>query len=261
MHRFRTFVALLVLVTFTDFAFAAQVQVISLTGAVTARSATAPERALRRGDLVQSGTSIRTGTNSTAVLRFDDGQAVALKSLTTFNIDSYQYDPATPGAGQMIMSLLAGGLRIITGAVASTNRSAYSLRTQTATIGIRGTDFLIAISAGDYAQVIEGAISMTTEKGALLVAAGQSAFSAGAALLPATIPPAAVPAGLFNELLAIPINVSAGASAAGAGAGVSGTTATALGIGAAVALGVGVAAAATSDDGGGSSTTTHHGGR
>jgi hypothetical protein len=259
MRRFRTFVAFVVLVTYASFGFAAQVQVVSLSGTVTARSATVPERALRQGDLVAEGTRVQTGPNSTAVLRFDDGQVVALKSLTSFSLDNYKYDPATPGAGQMIMSLIAGGLRVVTGAVGSRNRSAFALKTQTATIGIRGTDFLVAISGGDYAQVIEGLIAITTEKGTELVAAGQTVFSAAANVLPATIPPSAAPAGLFNELLTIPLaGTGAGTAAVGAGAGISGTTAAALGLGAAIAIGAAAAAAAGSDDGGGGSTTTHH---
>jgi hypothetical protein len=145
---------------------------------------------------------------------------------------------------------------VVTGAVGSRNRSAWSLKSPTATIGIRGTDFAFAISNGDYAQVVDGAISITTQKGTQVVSAGQTAFSAGPNILPSTIPPGSAPAGLFNELMSIPLGGAAGGSAAGAGVGISTGVGTALGIGAAVAVGVGAAAAAAS--GGGSSSTTHH---
>jgi hypothetical protein len=254
MQRFRTVVALLVLITFTNLGYAAQVQVVSLSGNVTARSATEPVRSLKQGDVVTEGMRVQTGSGSKAVLRFDDGQVVALKSATSLTLNSYKYDAQNAGAGQVIMSLLSGGLRVVTGAVGRTNRSAWSLRTTTATMGIRGTDFLVAIANGDYAQVIDGSISLTTQKGTHVLNAGQTAFSAGANLLPSTIPASSAPAGLFTEIMSIPIGGAAGGAAAGAGAGMSIGVGTVVGVGALIAVGIGAAAAG----GGGSSSSTNH---
>jgi hypothetical protein len=254
MQNFRAIVAVLVLVTFTNLGYAAQVQVVSLTGNVTARGVTQPERTLKQGDLLSEGVQILTGPGGRAVLRFDDGQVVALKSATTFTIANYSYDAANPGAGRVVMSLLAGGMRVITGAIGRTNRQAFTLRTQTATMGIRGTDFAVVLAKGDYAQVLDGSISITTQKGTQVVNAGQTAFSAGANTLPATIAPGSVPPGLFTDVLSIPVGGAAGGAAAGAGAGMSVGVGAAVGIGAAIAIGIGAAAAAS---GGGSSTTNH----
>jgi hypothetical protein len=179
---------------------------------------------------------------------------VALKSATSLTLNSYKYDAQNAGAGQVVMSLLSGGLRIVTGAVGRTNRPGWSLRTPTATMGIRGTDFLVAVATGDYAQVMDGSISLTTQKGTHVLNAGQTAFSAGANLLPATVPASSVPAGLFTEIMSIPIGAGAGGAAAGAGAGMSVGVGTVIGVGALIAVGIGAAAAG---GGGGSSTTNH----
>ena len=255
MQRFRTVVALLVLITFTNVGYAAQVQVVSLSGNVTARSATEPVRSLKQGDVVTEGMRVQTGPASKAVLRFDDGQVVALKSATSLTLNSYKYDAQNAGAGQIVMSLVTGGLRVITGAVGRTNRPGWSLRTPTATMGIRGTDVLVAIANGDYAQVIDGSISLTTQKGVHVVNAGQTAFSAGPNVLPSTIPASSAPAGVFTEIMSIPMGAGAGGAAAGAGAGISAGLGTALGVGALIAIGIGAAAAG--GGGGGNSTTNH----
>jgi hypothetical protein len=234
----------------------ASVQVAQASGDVTAQSALVPHRQLKAGDVLGSGYTVTTGQNSHVVLRFDDGQIVALKSLSSLQIDSYKYESGNPAAGEVIMSLLTGGLRTITGLVANTNRSAFALRTPSATIGIRGTDFLAALYQGTYTLVNSGAISMTNPKGATDFAVEETGFAAGPNAAPSKIPASAVPEGLFTELQGISLSSALrGGSSAGAGTGVS---ATAIGIGAAVAIGIGVAVAAGGDDDGGGTTTTHH---
>jgi hypothetical protein len=252
MSRMRRAVAFVMLLVFANFAFAAQVEVVTLKGTVTAQTGTQPERPLKQGDALTDKTRIKTGPGSSAVLRFDDGQVIALKSLSRFSIDAYEYEASNPGAGKMLMSLVAGGLRAITGLVGNTNKSNFALKTPLATIGIRGTHFLVSILQGDYVRVLEGSISMTTDKGTGLFTAGQTGFAAGTNLLPSVIPGGAAPTGVFDELLLLQLP---GGAANGAAAPVGGMSATQVGIGVGLVIGIGAAAAASS---GGSSTTTHH---
>jgi protein involved in polysaccharide export with SLBB domain len=160
--------------------------------------------------------------------------------------------------------LLKGGMRAITGLLANTNRSAFSLQTSTATIGIRGTDFMTVLYQGIYSQVTSGSISATTSQGTGVFAAGQTMHAASAAALPASIPAAAVPAGLFSELQAIPLaalGTTPGGAAAGAGPAAGGAvTSTAAAFTFLGVLGVAAVAAAAGGDEGSSTTTTttHH---
>ena len=252
MRAMRSTVALVVLVCFSTWSMAASVQVTSITGTATGQKGGAPEQRLKVGDTLGTGSVVSTGQSSSVVLRFDDGQIVALKSLSRFSIDSYRYDAKNPGAGEVIMSLLAGGMRAITGLVGNSNRSAFALKTPVATIGIRGTDFLAALSQGLYTQTTSGAISVTTGKGTVAFPVAQNSFTASANVLPTGIPPTALPAGIFSELQAISLGAAGGAST---GATLGGFSGTALGVGAIIAVGIGAAAAAAS---GGGSTTTHH---
>jgi hypothetical protein len=242
----RSVVVLVMLLCFTNWTMAASVQVVRLQGTVRAQVGSGPEQTLRPGDTVGQGTTISTAQNSNVVLRFDDGQMVALKSLSRFTIESYRYDAKDPSAGQMIMSLLSGGMRAITGLVANSNRSAFALKTPVATIGIRGTDLLAALSQGLYTQTKVGSISVATTKGTEVYGATQYSFTASPAVLPAPVTPAALPAGLFTELEAISLTGAAGGTSTGAGMGLS--PGAALGIGGIIAISVGAALAAGSDD-------------
>lgn len=246
MRAMRSVVVMVILLCFTNWTMAATVQVMRVQGTVIAQVGTGPEQTLRPGDTVRQGTTISTGQGSHVVLRFDDGQMVALKSLSRFTLESYRYDAKDPGAGQIIMSLLSGGMRAITGLVANTNRSAFALKTPVATIGIRGTDFFAALSQGLYNQVKAGVISVSSTKGTEVFGAGQYAFTASPAVLPAGVAPSALPAGIFTELEAITLTGAAGSASAGAGMGLS--PGAALGIGGLIAVGVGAALAAGSDD-------------
>jgi hypothetical protein len=257
MGCFRRVVALLTLLAFTNLAWATQVQITNITGSVTGRSGSGPEQPLKVGDTISDGMRVQTGPGATAVLRFDDGQIVSLKSASSFSVDNYRYEPGSPGAGKMLLSFLTGGMRIITGAVGKSNPSAFALKSPTATMGIRGTDFMLATTAnGDYAQVLDGSISITTGKGTQILNAGQTAYSAGANLIPTTIPSGAAPAGIFDELMGIPLGSAGGGAAAGAGASTGMSAATYVGIGAALAIGIGAAAAL--GGGGSNNSTTHH---
>ena len=72
------------------------------------------------------------------------------------------------------MSLLAGGIRTLTGRIGKTRRDAYLMNTPTASIGVRGTDYELRLCAGDcpagspdglYLGVTEGQIEARNEAG------------------------------------------------------------------------------------------------
>jgi len=157
---------------FTDFALANAV-VTSMTGTAQAQVGTGPTRSLRQGDEVGQGTTVSTGANSSVVLKFDDGQVAALTANSRMTITTYQYNPQAQ-SGNILLSLIDGGMRAITGLIGKGQPSNVAYRAATATIGIRGTDVTIATSAGNVVvSVTEGAISFTFEGRTITVPAGQ----------------------------------------------------------------------------------------
>lgn len=161
---------------FADWALANAV-VTSVTGTAQAQLGTAPARQLRQGDEVGQGATVSTGANSSLVLKFDDGQVAALTANSRMTITAYQYNPQTQ-SGNVLLSLIDGGMRAITGLIGRRTPSQVAYRAATATIGIRGTDVVIATAAGNVVVTVnEGSITFTFAGQTITVPAGQGAFT------------------------------------------------------------------------------------
>jgi hypothetical protein len=160
MKRVSAFLALVALL-FAGLAFANTATVTSSTGTVQVQTGTAPARVLRTGDVVRQGDTVMTGPVSSAVLKFEDGQVAALTANSRMTVTAYQYNPQT-GAGSVLLSLINGGMRAITGLIGRRTPNNVAYRAATATIGIRGTDVTIVTSEGNVVvTVTEGVISFS----------------------------------------------------------------------------------------------------
>lgn len=168
------------------------------SGKVTAVDAAGVPRTLNKGSELNLGDTVNTD-GGRAQVRFIDGAYVSLQPNTQLKIDEYRYDGKTDGTEKGTLSLIKGALRTITGAIGRVNRDTYRVNTQSATIGIRGTEYLASVVNSLSVSVGEGAISLTNKAGELVVSSGQSAFVADANTLPVltfqkpALPPEAAP--------------------------------------------------------------------
>jgi len=146
------------------------------TGGVNAVGPDGQTRPLTKGSEIAQGETIDTGTGR-AQLRFTDGGYVSLQPQTQFRLETYGYDKDDPKKNSVVMNLLKGGLRTITGLIGKTNREGYKLQTATATVGIRGTEFSITGFPDGSIQfyVSDGAIDVTNQSGSSTLNGGQSA--------------------------------------------------------------------------------------
>ncbi|MEK6209773.1 MAG: FecR family protein [Pseudomonadota bacterium] len=230
------------------------------TGYVTVATAQAPAKAASNGMGIDNGAIVSTGTNGQAVIKFQDGQIVALQSKSVFRISDYQFNQAAPEKGQSFLALLQGGARIVTGLIGNRNREGWKLALPTATAGIRGTDFSAAIrESAAYFKVNSGSISSTNGGGTAVFAAGQNALADNVSTLTRLISDSELPPGLFSELEGMSLTGSLSGPATGA-AGPAGPMigpvpvwAVGLGIGAA-AIGATIASENDHDN----ATTTQH---
>jgi hypothetical protein len=212
---------------------------------------------------IVSGSTITTGVGAQAIVKFDDDQQVVLNENTTFRVTDFRYRAAEPRADRAVFDLLRGALRFISGVVGARNPNVVRLRVPQATIGIRGTDFMVALVNPAYVNVVSGAISATNGGGAVVFGAGSIGQVASASALAVPIPASALPAAAssaFAKLAAAQVAAAvtpAAASSAAAGAATGAVAAPTAGVGAAVAVGVGAALIGTAVNEGGT-TTTHH---
>lgn len=118
----------------------------SVRGAVQLRSVDGSLRAARSGDPMAATDQVVTDAASAASIVLRDGTALMVGPSSQFELKTFHFD-ATTQDGSVLVSLLRGSLRMITGLIGRTHPEAVRVDTQTATIGIRGTDFIVR--AGD----------------------------------------------------------------------------------------------------------------
>lgn len=218
-------------------------------------------RPLQSGARVESGSKIITGANGFALLRFDDGQLIALEKDTDFSIEQYRYNRAEPGAGSAFFSMLRGSLRAITGLIGQSNKAAFRLNTPTATIGIRGSDWMAALLQNNlYTGVNAGGINV----GSTAVVSGQYSATLGGAPTQ-LVSFSQLPANVFGSLPQLSLGAAsstAGSAASGAstasGAGIAGVSTGTIAVGVGIA---GVVAITSSNDDATNNhaTPSHHG--
>lgn len=179
--------------------------VTHLSGTISAKRADGSTRLLSINSEIREGDELTTQHDTYARLRFADGGEVVMRPETTLQINNYAYDAGRPAGDNVVLGLLRGGLRAITGLVGKRNRDAYKVRTSTATIGIRGTHFGALLCANDCAgvatvsgqppenglhvDVASGAVIVANGGGERLLDAGQFGFVRDAATAPILRPP------------------------------------------------------------------------
>jgi hypothetical protein len=125
----------------------------AVSGTVAVQNPEGTTRLLAPRSEVRPGDVVSTQSDSYAKLRFSDGGELALRPNTQVRIEAYRFNPDAPREDSIILGLLKGGLRSITGLISRRgDRDAYQLRTPTATIGIRGTDYVARVCTDDCAQ-------------------------------------------------------------------------------------------------------------
>lgn len=161
----------------TSFAFA-NATATSVSGTVSAQNGAA-SRVVRQGDTLRAGEIVTTGAGSSAVLRFEDGQLAVLGANSKMQIQAFEYNPQAK-TGNIVLNLLAGGMRAITGLIGQSNPQRVAYKAGNYTIGIRGTDVTIATAGGDVVVTVNsGSISFTIGGQTYTVTAGDGAFMSG----------------------------------------------------------------------------------
>ena len=141
-------------------------RIIMARGDVKAISGDGVIRQLKRRDSIYSHEMIKTGEKSKVQIRFIDNALLALKENSELNIKAYVYSEVNEKDNQVLMELVTGGFRTLTGKIGKGNKEAYKVDTPVASIGIRGTLYDVQISFDKIlAGVWKGGISLNTPQG------------------------------------------------------------------------------------------------
>lgn len=99
-------------------------------------------RAVQPGEAVRPGERIRTGKDGAASLVLKDGTVLVLGPDSTADLSQYQFNSTTQ-EGNLLVELLQGSVRMVTGLLAKVNPERFKVKTPTAVVGVRGTDFIV----------------------------------------------------------------------------------------------------------------------
>jgi hypothetical protein len=130
---------------------------------------------LFKNDQVFADETIATVRKSSAQIRFIDDTNLWLGESSQVVLDTFVFDPST-GTGQMVAELGVGLFRFVTGNLPN---DGVEIITPVATIGVRGTDFSVAVAEDGSTEVTVYAGMVTVSPlaggGAQSVGAGETA--------------------------------------------------------------------------------------
>lgn len=172
-----------------------------MSGTLAAMKPDGSTRVLALQSEVESGETISTQKDTFARLKFSDGGEVVLRPDSVFKIEGYNFNQEQPKQDSFFARMVKGGARFVTGLIGKRDdRNAYGVRAATATIGIRGTQYVVLVCPGAscspgmkdgaYTLVFEGSINVHNEFGEITCGAGQICFTPldGAPILLPEIP-------------------------------------------------------------------------
>lgn len=179
--------------------------VTHLSGTLAAKRADGSTHLLSIASEIREGDELTTQRDTYARLKFADGGEVVMRPDTALQVSAYTYNADKPASDNVVLGLLRGGLRALTGMIGKRNRDAFKVHTTTATIGIRGTHFGVLLCAdncsgiptvsgqppdnGLHLDVASGAIVVTNNSGQQIFNAGQFGFVRDNLTLPVIRPP------------------------------------------------------------------------
>lgn len=149
--------------------------VLAASGTVILQGAAGAARVAGVDAPLQSGDRVLTEAGSSAELRYADGTRVLLGPRSSIEVPQFRFEPARPDDSQMVVRLLRGAMRVVTGTIARQRPANARFLANTATIGIRGTDFTVRACDGDC-RVADDATVARAGSGEL---AGRVAASGG----------------------------------------------------------------------------------
>ena len=143
------------LLSLSGYSYAAAGKVVNVSGPLFAVASSGAKRVLSVGSEVEQGDTLITEEKTYARVKFTDQGDITLRPGTQLKVDSYAYAQEKPAEDNVALSLFKGALRSVTGLIGKRgNQDAYKLQTATATIGIRGTDYVVEYVPGPQASAI-----------------------------------------------------------------------------------------------------------
>ena len=164
-------------------------KVVHLSGPLFAKKANGVVKALSVKSEVESGDTLVTEKNTYAMVRFIDNSEITLKPGSTMTVENFSFDNDKQEDDQASFKLVKGGLRSVTGLLGKRSKEKFELKTPSATIGIRGTTFLVEyVEEGQEQKLAAARAFLLASTAALPVASDAGPIAPPVLLAQANIP-------------------------------------------------------------------------
>lgn len=126
------------------------------------------ERQLKRGKPIFEGDTVSTGNGAMLQMNMLDNGLISLAENSVFTVESYS-DSGESGEN-VLLNMVEGGFRAVTGGIGQKNPSAVKVRTTVASIGIRGTGYeVFEYNDSLYISMLSGSVELSNRAGNLLI--------------------------------------------------------------------------------------------
>ena len=139
-----TAILLALMATATTAALAADVGEIKIVRGAAHLERGKQSLPLSVGMPVQENDKVVTGDDGTVGITFADNSLLSVGPNSVFAIDRYVFD-STTHAGQFDSTLSKGTLAVISGKMVKQSPEAMHVRTPSAIMGVRGTEFIVRV--------------------------------------------------------------------------------------------------------------------
>lgn len=96
------------------------------------------------GTVIESNDTVSVGSNTKLTITFADNSTAKITENSKLVIDDFVYDPK--GSSKSAMRVTLGTVRMASGGIAKQNSQNVNIKTPTATIAVRGTDFAMTVN-------------------------------------------------------------------------------------------------------------------
>jgi hypothetical protein len=115
--------------------------IVDLTGTAVIKRG---KETVSKGTLIETNDRVET-KNGVVNIKFKDNTTVKVTENSALVIDDFVYDPKNAAGGKLSLKAAAGTVRYVSGNIAHNNPNSVKINTPTASIAVRGTDFVMSV--------------------------------------------------------------------------------------------------------------------
>jgi len=136
-------------------------KVISLKGRVFVQKENSGFKKLKIRDEVEAGDLIKTSYKAKVKIVFNDKSTIYVAPKSQFKIEEYKFDEVKKERSS-ILNLFGGRVKLLVAKLSSKKRD-FKVKTETATVGVRGTEFIVSTENPGESEilVISGSVEVS----------------------------------------------------------------------------------------------------